>query len=192
MEVSQAYSDAVIKAQECTVGAVDQCGIQVRASFWCNCMTWVNGGATTLAALANQYQALGCQSVCNGICGQPQSLACEVDPTSATGGRCKPPTLLSLTGVDNGGTFSVPVGYEIDILLISVGPFGYEMRAVLSSDAATVLEVTIPAGPITPAGPTYLYRLRALSAGQVVVEIPHYPGVDDAAVPSYTVTLNIN
>ena len=190
-DISQAYSDAVHKAQECTVGAVDQCGIQVRASFWCNCMTWVNGDATMLAALANQYQALGCQSVCNGICAQPQSLECQIDATSSMGGRCKPPSLLSLTATDNGGTFSVPVGFEVDILLISIGPAGYEMRAVLSSDAATVIEVTIPAGPITPAGPPYLYRLKALSPGQVVVEIPHLPGADDAAVPSYTITLNI-
>jgi hypothetical protein len=191
-EVSQAYSDAVLKAQECTVGAVDQCSIQVRASFWCNCMTWVNGGATMLATLANQYQALGCQSVCNGICAQPQSLECQADTTSSTGGRCKPPALLTQGALDDGGTFSVPVGYEIDILLISIGPAGYEMRAILSSDAATVLEVTIPAGPITPAGPPYLYRLKALSPGQVIVEIPHFPGADDASVPSYTITLNIN
>lgn len=191
-DISQAYSDAVLEAQECTVGAADQCGIQVRASFWCNCMTWVNGDATKLATLANQYQALGCQSVCNGICAQPQSLECQIDATSSMGGRCKPPSLLSLTGADDGGTFSVPVGFEVDILLISIGPFGYEMRAVLSSDAATVLEVTIPAGPITPAGPPYLYRLKALAPGQVVVEIPHAPGADDAAVASYTITLNIN
>jgi hypothetical protein len=190
-DVTRAYSDAVLKAQECTVGAAGQCSVQVRASFWCNCMTWVNGDAATLAAIANQYQALGCQSVCNGICAQPQSLECLADATSATGGRCKPPALLSLGVADDGGSFSVPVGYEIDILLPNIGPNGYEMQAVLSSDAATVIEVTIPAGPITPAGAPYLYRIKALSAGQVVVQIPHLE-LPDASQPAYTITLNIS
>ncbi|HXU01541.1 MAG TPA: hypothetical protein VN903_11140, partial [Polyangia bacterium] len=110
-DVSQAYSDAVIKAQECTVGAANQCGVQVRASFWCNCMTWVNGDTAALTTIAHQYQALGCQSVCNGVCVQPTSLECLADATSSTGGRCKPPAALALTGTDDGGSFSVPVGY---------------------------------------------------------------------------------
>ena len=154
------------------MGAANQCGVEVRASFWCNCMTWVNGGATTLAAIANQYQALGCQSACNGVCVQPQALDCVADATSATGGRCKPPAVLALTSADDGGSFAVPVGYEVDILLQNIGPNGYEMQAVLSSDAATVIDVIIPAGPVNPAGPTYLYRIKALSPGQVVVQIP--------------------
>ena len=47
------------------------------------------------------------------------------------------------------------------------------MRALLSSDAATVLENRIPAGPITPAGAPYLYDIKALAPGQVIVQIPH-------------------
>src|ERR1041384_6658595 len=50
--VTQAYGDALHAAQECTVGAADQCSVQVSAGFWCNCMTFVNGGADTLAAIA--------------------------------------------------------------------------------------------------------------------------------------------
>jgi hypothetical protein len=190
-DISQAYQDAVLKAQECTVGASGQCAVQVRASFWCNCMTWVNGSATTLASLANQYQAAGCQSVCNGTCVQPQALECTADPTSSTGGRCKPPSTLALTAADDGGTFSVSVGFEVDIFLQNIGPAGYEMRALLSSDAATVLEITIPAGPITPAGAPYLYRISALAPGQVVVEIPRLDLPPDASQPAYTITLNI-
>jgi hypothetical protein len=191
-DVSQAYSDAVLKAQECTVGAANQCSVQVRASFWCNCMTWVNGNTGPLTVLANQYQELQCRSVCNGLCIQPTSLECQADATSSTGGRCKPPALLNLTAGDDGGTFSVPIGYEIDILLQSIGPDGYAMQALLSSDAATVLEVTIPAGPITPAGPAYLYRLKALSAGQVIVRIDRTSATTDASMAPYTITLNIN
>lgn len=191
-DISQAYSDAVLKAQECTVGAANQCGVQVRASFWCNCMTWVNSTATPLASLANQYEALHCQSVCNGVCAQPTSLECVADDTSTTGGRCKPPAILNLTAADDGGSFSVPVGYEIDILLQNIGPNGYEMRAVLSSDAATVVEITIPAGPITPAGAPYLYRIKALAPGQVVVEIPRLELPADASQPAYTITLNVS
>jgi hypothetical protein len=192
-DISQAYGDAVTKAQECTLGAANQCGVQVRASFWCNCMTWVNGDTGTLTALANQYEALNCRSVCNGICAQPTSLECLADATSSTGGRCKPPALLNLSAEDDGGTFSVPVGEEIDILLMSViGGYAYEMQAMLSSDAATVLEVTIPAGPITPAGPPYLYRIKALSPGQVVVQIPYTDLHPDASPSAYTITLNIN
>ena len=191
MTIRQMYSDAVTKAQECTVGASGQCGVQVRASFWCNCMTWVNGGADTLTAIANQYTAAGCQSTCNGICGQPQSLTCQADTTSSTGGRCKQPMTLALTADNDGGNFSVAVGYEIDITL-GGPPLGYEMNVTLSSDAATVLEINIPAGPANPGGPTYLYRLKAVSAGQVVVQIPHSSATSDASLPAFTITLNIS
>ena len=54
------------------------------------------------------------------------------------------------------------------------------MQVVLSSNAATVIDVIIPAGPVNPAGPTYLYRIKALSPGQVVVQIPHMSGTSDA------------
>ena len=145
-----------------------------------------------VASLANQYQALGCQSVCNGICAQPTSLQCLADATSSTGGRCKPPAILNLTVDDDGRSFSVPVGYEIDILLQNIGGNGYEMRALLSSDAATVLEITIPAGPITPAGAPYLYRIKALAPGQVIVQIPHLEIPADASQPAYSITLNIS
>jgi hypothetical protein len=192
-DVSRAYDDAIVKAQECTVGAANQCSVQVRASFWCNCMTWVNSDTTTLASLANQYQALQCRSVCNGVCAQPRSLDCLADATSSTGGRCTPPALLNLTAADDGRSFSVQVGYEIDILLQSIGGTMYQMNATLSSDAATVLEVTIPAGPITPAGPPYLYRIKALAPGQVVVQIPYTSLAADASqLMTYTVTLNIS
>lgn len=190
--VTRAYVDAVTKAQECTVGAADQCGVQVAAGFWCNCKTFVNGGADGLAAIAQQYQDLGCKSFCNGGCFGPYFLDCLPDTTSATGGRCQSPATLNLGPLDDGGSFSVPVGYEVDITLQSVGPDGYGMQAVLSSDAATVIDVLIPAGPVNPAGPTYLYRIKALSAGQVVVQIPRIVITSDASQPAYMITLDIS
>ena len=82
-------------------------------------------------------------------------------------------------GFDDGGKFSVPVGYEVDITLDSApDSYGWQvgMQVVLSSDAATVIDVLIPAGPVNPAGPTYLYRIKALSPGQVVVQNPAHLG----------------
>jgi len=155
-------------------------------------MTWVNGGTGALTAIANQYTAAGCQSVCNGICAQPQSLTCQADTTSSTGGRCKTPMLVNLAADDDGGTFSVPVGYEIDITLGNIGINGYQMNVMLSSDAVTVLEINIPAGPVNPGGPTYIYRLKAVSAGQVVVQIPHLELPDASQSAAYTITLNIS
>ena len=191
-DIQQAYADALLKAQECTVGASDQCSVQVRSGFWCQCTTFANGGDQTLAAIANQYQAAGCQSVCNGSCVQLQSLVCLADTTSATGGRCQVPALLNLNAGNDGGEFPVPVGYEIDIVLQAVGLSDYDTNVVLSSDAATVLEITISAGPPNPAGPIRLYRLRAVSAGQVVVQIPRIDLLSDASSPAaFTVTLDI-
>ena len=190
--ISQAYFDAVLKAQECTVGAADQCGVQVSTGFWCNCMTWANGGAETLAAIAAQYDAMGCQRTCNGVCLGPAYLDCLADATSATGGRCQSPATLNLGTFDDGGQFSVPVGYEVDIALQSIGPDGYGMQVVLSSNAATVIDVIIPAGPVNPAGPMYLYRIKALSPGQVVVQIPYMSGTSDAGQRAYEITLNIS
>jgi hypothetical protein len=192
-DIQQAYADALKKAQECSPLSPGQCDLQVQSGFWCNCTTWANGGADTLKAIANQYTAAGCQSPCNGSCVQPQSLTCMADSTSSTGGRCQPTNLLNLTADNDGQTLSVPIGYEIDITL-SGPPLGYEMNVMLSVDssAATVLEVTIPAGLQTPAGPTYLYRLKALASGLVVVQIPHFSATSDASQPAYTVTLNIS
>jgi hypothetical protein len=50
----------------------------------------------------------------------------------------------------------------------------------------------IPAGPVNPAGPMYLYRIKALSPGQVVVQIPHMAGTSDAGQRAYEITLNIS
>jgi hypothetical protein len=189
--IEQTYADVLMKAEECTIDATDQCGIQVRSGFWCNCTTFVNGNAETLAALVSEWVSAGCRGVCNGSCAQGRALVCAVDPTSSTGARCQPPSLLSLSRGDDGGTYAVPVGYEIDIRLQNAGSDAYGNDVSVSSQAATVLDVTIPAGPANPAGTTHLYRLRAVEVGDVVVQIPNLSVASELS-PPYTVTLEIH
>jgi hypothetical protein len=64
----------------------------------CLCTTLVNGGADELAALADQYQSLGCHSGCAVACTQWSSATCVPEPASPTGGMCEP-----ATGVADGG-----------------------------------------------------------------------------------------
>jgi hypothetical protein len=101
------------------------------------------------------------------------------------------PGVLNLDGAADGGEFSVPVGGELDITLQSIGPGSYSMQVMMSSDIMTVLEIAIPAGPVNPAGETQLFRLRALSAGQVSIQIPFESGVPDAAPRTFTVTIDV-
>jgi hypothetical protein len=187
--LSANYQAAVRVGQECTVGANDQCAVQVRAGFFCQCTTFVNTGADTLAAIAADYQASGCLTVCGGICAQVRALNCLADTTSPTGGRCQVPGVLTLQASNDGGTFSVAVGEEIDITLESIAPGSYSSELSLSSDVATVLEINIPAGSPNPNGPTRLYRVRAVSPGQVTIRIPFEPVASGPPKPAYVVTV---
>lgn len=192
--ISTEYAAAVHAAQECNVGDVGtahQCEIQVRASFFCNCTTFVNSGADGLAAIVTRYDSNGCQRVCIGTCTQPQTLTCLSDATSSTGGRCKVPGQLALTAENNGGNFSVDVGNEVDITLESTAPGSYSTDIAMSSDLMTVLEITIPSSAPNPNGPTRLYRLRALSAGQVEIQIPFESALPSAPHPSYRLTITV-
>jgi hypothetical protein len=123
---------------------------------------------------------------------QLQNLVCLTDTTSSTGGRCQRAALLNLSAADDGRELTVPVGYEVDITLQAVGLSDYDTNVVLSSDAATILEITISAGPANPAGPIRLYRLRAVSPGQVVVQIPRIDRASDASSPPFAITLDIS
>lgn len=188
--IQDEYAAALAVAQQCTVGT-SSCDQPIRASFWCNCTTFVSGSTLTLLAIQQRYQASGCQTVCNGTCLQAQSLSCLSDATSPTGGRCQATGVLSLNAADDGGTFSVPIGGEVDIILQTIGPGDYSAQVMVSSDIATVLEVAIPAGPVNPGGPRRLYRLRALSAGRVQFMIPFESAVPDSPARDYIVTIDI-
>jgi hypothetical protein len=191
-EMQESYDKLLSSARECALGAANQCGIEVPAGFVCGCTTRVNGRADELAVIMAQYKGAGCQGICNGICIQPRAFSCQADSTSSTGGRCVPQDLLDLTGDDDGRSFSVTAGSEIDIVLQDIGADQYATQALLSSDAATVLEVTIPAGAPNPAGLRHLYRIGAVSAGRVVVQIPRASTTSDAAMAAFMVTLDIH
>jgi hypothetical protein len=188
----KAYDGLLSSARQCTVGAPGQCGVQVAAGFVCGCTTNVNVRADELGAMFDEYRASCPQSVCNGICLQPRAFTCQADPTSATGGRCKPQALLELTAAQNGGSFSVEIGSEIDIVLQDVGSAKYATQVMLSSDAATVLEITIPASAPDLAGLMHLYRIGAVSPGSVVVQIPWISATNDASAAAFMVTLDIH
>ncbi len=190
-ELQAAYDQLLSSARQCTVGADNQCGVVVAAGFTC-CSTHVNGRADELAAIIDQGKANGCQAVCNGVCLKPGAFACQADSASSTGGLCKPQGILDLTGADDGGVFSVAATTEVDIVLQDVGANTYATQVLLSSDAATVLEVTIPAGSPDPGGLTHLYRIGAVSAGQVVAQTPRSSATSDAAPAAFTVTLDIH
>jgi hypothetical protein len=185
------YSAAVMAAKSCTVGAAHQCELRVRAGFFCNCTTVVNSGQDALAAIVARFDDNGCRNVCTGICAQQLAASCMPDPTSASGGRCMSVNLRNLANTDDGGTFSVHVGEEIDITLQSIGPGSYSISPTLSSSNLTIIEITIPAGPMNPGGPTRLYRLRAEAAGQVQIQIPFEATDGGAPHPPFAVTVTI-
>ena len=191
-ELQQSYDKLLLSAGECALEAADQCGIEVAKDLSCHCTTRVNGRADELALLISQQKTAGCQGVCNGACIQPRAFSCQADSSSSTGARCKPQDLLDLTAVDDGGSFSVTAGTEIDIVLQDVGADQYATQVMLSSDAATVLEVTIPAGAPNPAGLRHLYRIGAVSAGQVVVQIPRVSATGAPAPAPFMVTVQIH
>lgn len=192
--IASEYANALAKAKECHANQPNQCAAQVRAGFFCNCQTWVNGGEVTLMNIASRYVAAGCQTVCIGTCVQQQPATCTADATSSSGWRCLPPNVLSLTDADNGRSLTVPVGEEIDLTLQTIGPNGYGTQVDVSSAAVTVLEVTIAAGPPNPGGPIRFYRLQATSLGTATVTIPYVVAVGaavSAPSPPFVLTITV-
>ena len=190
--ISTEYANAIFKARECDAAQPNQCAVQVRAGFFCNCTTWANGDAATLMEIISRYIGAGCEMRCNGSCGALQFTNCAADATSSTGARCLPANVVSLTGSDNNRSLSVPVGEEIDITLQTIGPNGYGTQVDVSSSALTVLEVTIAAGPVNPGGPIRLYRLRAIAPGTATVTIPYVVAdMSAGASPPFTLTITV-
>jgi hypothetical protein len=88
--ISTEYASAITKAEECTLGAAQQCMKSVIGSFFCQCHVFVNGNTDTLAAIGARFTAAGCQRVCNGSCAMEVAASCRADSTSSTGARCLP------------------------------------------------------------------------------------------------------
>jgi hypothetical protein len=186
------YAAALKAAKMCTVGESNQCAVQVASGFFCDCMTFANGAQDTLTAIAAQFQSSGCRRICGGTCALLLAASCVADATSTTGGRCEPVGLLNLDGSNSGGSFTAKVGEEVDITLTNVGPGTFTKDPVLSSSIMTVLEVTIPAGPPSPGGPSQLYRLRATAAGHVQIEIPFEALDGSPSRPTFVLNLTIS
>jgi hypothetical protein len=89
-----AYAAAVQVAQECTVGAARQCTQLVsNAALACQCPFVINDNLSgALYSLDDQYRFAQCSFGCLGPCPPSNTLSCQADPTSSTGGRCLPPT----------------------------------------------------------------------------------------------------
>jgi len=178
----------------------------------------VQGICTTFAAECGQPCAPGktCFSCSNHVllfaacttscgssaeCHDPALSLCQFGQTGNTSGmfctasslgrRCQAVALLNLTAMDSAGTYPATIGTEIDITLESPVPGSYSTTMTLSSAAATILEVTIPAGPPTPNGPTRLYRMRATSSGMAHLQIPFEPSGTGASRPPFGVTINV-
>jgi len=86
--ISTEYETALMKAEECTLGASHQCAQTGIASFFCQCHVVVNGDTAALAAISGRFDAAGCTHGCIGICIDETVATCQPDPTSSTGGRC--------------------------------------------------------------------------------------------------------
>lgn len=64
MQIMQAYPPALIAAKQCDSGQPDQCTIAVPSIIGCGCTTYVNQPATTVQALLEAWQTLGCTRIC--------------------------------------------------------------------------------------------------------------------------------
>jgi hypothetical protein len=91
--IRAAYGAAVQVAEECKVGAPQQCTQRVSgASAACQCPFIVNDNLSgALYSLDDQFRYAQCSAGCLGPCPPPGVAICQPDPTSATGGRCGPP-----------------------------------------------------------------------------------------------------
>jgi hypothetical protein len=88
-----AYGAAVQVAQECKVGAAQQCTMRVfNAAPVCQCPFVVNDNLSgAFYSLDYQFRDAQCSASCLGPCTPSYNLSCQADPTSSRGGRCLPP-----------------------------------------------------------------------------------------------------
>ncbi len=93
-------------------------------------------------------------------------------------------SVLTLSGADSGDTVKVAVGWSIEIKLQTIGPGEYETPEISTSSVQFLSsDIVMPA---IPAGPTQLYRFRAVTPGTATVAIPH-----SVQAESYTITINV-
>jgi hypothetical protein len=79
--------------------------------------------------------------------------------------------VLYLKNTNTGQHITAAVGQPIQITLQTIGPGEYDSPQI-SSSAIRFESVAFAKEPI-PAGPTQIYRFRAVSEGEAQVKIPH-------------------
>jgi hypothetical protein len=79
---------------------------------------------------------------------------------------CRASSVLSLRGNDQ--SFSVPSGVEFTITMQTIGPGEYDSPPAISSPIVAFVDVG-PAATNVPAGPTQVFRFRAVGVGQALV-----------------------
>ena len=94
------------------------------------------------------------------------------------------PTAVGLTGADD-HSVTVPVGGEVSLTTVTVGPGEYESPPAISP--AILRFVTVEyVGPYTPGGPRQQFHFAALAPGQAVVRF-HHTGYDPDVVDTVVV-----
>jgi hypothetical protein len=90
--IRTAYGAAVQVAEECKVGAAQQCTQRIfNAAPLCQCLLVFNDNLSgALYSLDDQFRYAQCSSGCFGPCPPVSTTSCQADPTSSMGGRCLP------------------------------------------------------------------------------------------------------
>ena len=77
------------------------------------------------------------------------------------------PTALELNGVPS-RQISASVGQELNIKLQTVGPGSYASPPTIEGTAVTFLDASY-VGPEVPAGPTQVFRFKAVEPGRAIL-----------------------
>ena len=83
-------------------------------------------------------------------------------------------------------TVSIEAGRELELTLQTIGPGEYASPPVVSSAAVRFLDVRLVT-PAVPAGPTQLFRFKALAPGVAVIVFHH-----TAQGPTVEDTINVH
>ena len=79
---------------------------------------------------------------------------------------------------------SLAIGDELGIKLQTVGPGEYSSPPAITGSAVRFLGVAL-VGPYVPAGPTQVFRFKAVALGQAIIQFEHTdrnPAVNDTVV----------
>jgi len=81
------------------------------------------------------------------------------------------PLAINITASDKRSVV-VPVGTELDLITVTVGPGEYASPPAISSDVLRFVTVQY-VGPFTPGGPRQQFRFVAVAKGGAIVRFHH-------------------